>query len=222
MQAIWTILYDIASEERERYLAWFHDVHIPEKLARPGYTWAAHYACVDNADAATTGFIALFGAESSRVLHSPSPAQIKPTQTELTRSMMGLRIEPRVGILIEEWRCVGRAGCGLLINDQVDAPAIRLDCLDAVGADEDLHAWCAQQHAPRIGGSDGCTAVHKLRASSGALPHAVLQQFRSVAHCTQANEADMDDAWTGRVEGYVARPAGAPRIARRIWPLVDD
>ena len=41
--AIWTLAYDIDSAERERYLQWFHDVHIPEKLARPGYIWAAHY-----------------------------------------------------------------------------------------------------------------------------------------------------------------------------------
>ena len=35
--AIWTLIYDIAEENRDEYLAWFHEVHILEKLARDGY-----------------------------------------------------------------------------------------------------------------------------------------------------------------------------------------
>ena len=42
-QGIWAIWYDIAGEHRNEYIHWFHEVHIPEKLSRPGYLWAAHY-----------------------------------------------------------------------------------------------------------------------------------------------------------------------------------
>ena len=60
--AIWTILYDLPAETRKDYLAWFHDVHIPEKLARPGYTWAAHYQVVGEGDEMSC--IAMFGGET--------------------------------------------------------------------------------------------------------------------------------------------------------------
>ena len=43
-RGLWAIWYEIADANRAEYLAWFHGVHIPEKLARPGYAWAAHYA----------------------------------------------------------------------------------------------------------------------------------------------------------------------------------
>ena len=42
-QAIWTLSYAVDEAQRERYLDWFHGEHIPDKLSRPGYTWAAHY-----------------------------------------------------------------------------------------------------------------------------------------------------------------------------------
>ena len=39
--AIWALAYEISNDDRETYLDWFHRIHIPEKLARPGYRWAA-------------------------------------------------------------------------------------------------------------------------------------------------------------------------------------
>ena len=36
-RGIWAIAYGIPAEYRSEYLEWFHGVHIPEKLARPGY-----------------------------------------------------------------------------------------------------------------------------------------------------------------------------------------
>ena len=41
--SVWQLNYDIAAADRDHYLSWFHDTHIPEKLARPGYRWAAYY-----------------------------------------------------------------------------------------------------------------------------------------------------------------------------------
>ena len=42
-RAVWAVIYDLPEEGRDEYMAWYHGVHIPEKLARPGYAWAAHY-----------------------------------------------------------------------------------------------------------------------------------------------------------------------------------
>ena len=46
--AIWMIRYDLYEDQAETYLQWFNEVHIPEKLARTGYTWAAHYKVSSN------------------------------------------------------------------------------------------------------------------------------------------------------------------------------
>ena len=40
---IWLLFYDIAAADRDHYVDWFHRCHISEKLARPGYRWAAHF-----------------------------------------------------------------------------------------------------------------------------------------------------------------------------------
>ncbi len=31
--SVWLLNYDIAAADRDHYLSWFHDEHIPEKLA---------------------------------------------------------------------------------------------------------------------------------------------------------------------------------------------
>ena len=58
-RGIWAIWYDIAAAQRAAYLEWFHEVHIPEKLARPGYLWAAHYELTR--EGTHPGYLALFG-----------------------------------------------------------------------------------------------------------------------------------------------------------------
>ena len=59
-RGIWAIAYDIPDELKAEYLDWFHHVHIPEKLSRPGYVWAAHYE-LPLVTKGPSGYLALFG-----------------------------------------------------------------------------------------------------------------------------------------------------------------
>ena len=96
--AIWALAYDISNDDSQSYLDWFHQIHIPEKLARPGYRWATHFE-----GSATTpnmqSYIALFGGISTRTFLDPSPAQLKTKQDDLTREMMARRRNPFATIL---------------------------------------------------------------------------------------------------------------------------
>ena len=101
---IWLLFYDIAAADRDHYVDWFHRRHIPEKLARPGYRWAAHFeapAGPDNTD--LYHYIGMFGGDSTRVFLDPSPAQLKLTQSDETRAMMARRQNPSTAILAHEW-----------------------------------------------------------------------------------------------------------------------
>lgn len=153
-QAIWTLMHAIAATDREHYLDWFHGVHIPEKLARPGYTWAAHYEHAIAGSPDLSGHVALFGGESTRVFYDPSPAQLKTRQDALTREMMACRIDGKSVIYAEEWCQDGAAGrCER--GSAVDAPVIRITCIDAQADDESLEAWCAQDYFAAIGSASG-------------------------------------------------------------------
>ena len=100
--AIWALAYEISNDDRETYLDWFHQIHIPEKLARPGYRWAAHFeGSTTTPD--THSYIALFGGISTRIFLDPSPAQLKTKQDDLTREMMAQRRNPFATILVHEW-----------------------------------------------------------------------------------------------------------------------
>lgn len=216
-QAIWALIYAIAHEDRERYLEWFHGVHVPEKLARPGYTWAAHYEHAIAGAPQRSGHVAFFGGASTRVFYDPSPAQLKTRQDALTREMMACRIDGRSVIYTEEWCQDGAAGrCER--TSVVDAAVIRIACIDAQGDDEVLEAWCAQEYFAAIGGAPGCTGVCKWLASSGSPRHGVLQTFTTEALCTAANEAVQRTPRALEVAGRMREPFGAARMARRIWP----
>jgi hypothetical protein len=213
--------YGIAGSDLARYLAWFHGVHVPEKLARPGYTWAAHYR-LQEADPVTgaSGFIALFGGETTRVFLDPSPAQLKVRQDAETLAMMALRIDNRATVYCEEWQIRG-AGSASRRGGDVLAPALCFEGFEANGHDEDLAAWCAQEHMPNLGGAAGAIASRKLLACAGGPRHALLHEFRDVVAAAAALDTEEGSDWRARVESRVQRCPPGPRLAQRIWPAVD-
>lgn len=234
-RAVWAIFYDLPEEGREEYLAWFHEVHIPEKLARPGCVWAAHYEAKppgarferiaarlrrsdDPALASGRGFVALFGGETTRAFYDPSPAQLRERQSAETRRMADARIRARGLILCEEWRVEGpeaREAPG------VPAPAMQMGRYDAGGRDEDLQAWYAQERMAGVARTPGCVGARKYLAATGAPRHAVLYEFSSLAAREAHYVALEETEWTRRVHGYLVHPPGSPLVGSRIWPPLE-
>jgi hypothetical protein len=181
--AIWALTYDIFANDRDQYLDWFHRVHIPEKLARTGYRWAAHYQ-----GAATKpdmdSYIALFGGETTRVFLDPSPAQLKTKQDDLTRKMMAFRHNPYAAILTHEWSVSTPPATADQMNSIDPMTADRLDFLgiDAGGAggmDEAVGAWAVQQlvlrlHNNQAGEGQIAATTHKLASVTGGPLHIVM------------------------------------------------
>ena len=100
---IWLLLYDIAAADLDHYVDWFHCCHISEKLARPGYRWAAHFeAPSPSGNSDLYRYIRMFGGDPTRVFLDPSPAQLKLTQSNETRAIMALRQNHSSAILAHE------------------------------------------------------------------------------------------------------------------------
>ena len=125
-RGIWAIWYELSEDAaaRSEYLEWFHHVHIPEKLARSGYLWAAHYelghggarfqAVVDRLVHTTEpglgrgrGFLALFGAPTAHTFMDPSPRELQERQSAETRRMIAMRHATYACIFAEEARVDG-------------------------------------------------------------------------------------------------------------------
>ena len=150
--AIWALTYEISKEDRETYLDWFHQIHIPEKLARPGYSWAAHFE-----GSATTpkthSYIALFGGISTRIFLDPSPAQLKTKQDDLTRDMMARRCNPFTKILAHEWSDGNKPSAnnkGAMGADAINSDWLDFLVIDAAGHDEAIGAWAVQNLLPKL------------------------------------------------------------------------
>lgn len=236
-RAVWAIFYDLPEEGRDEYMAWFHEVHIPEKLARPGYLWAAHYETRhpgerfariaarlrrsdDPAHASGAGFIALFGGESTRTFYDPSPAELRERQSPETRRMTDARIRAKGLILCEEWRVEGPEA-GAREAPGVLAPAMQMGRYDAGGEDEDLEAWYARERMAGVSTTPGCLGARKYLAATGAQRHAVLYEFASLAAREAHYVALEETEWTRRVHGYLTHPPGSPLVGSRLWPPLD-
>ncbi len=219
---IWAIWYDIASEHRAEYFDWFHGVHIPEKLARPGYVWAAHYALGHGGRG--KGYLALFGGASAHSFLNPGPAQLAARQSAETRRYMGMRLQPAWGIFAEETRIdgpdVALRGPGL-----ATAPVVQMGNFNAPSAavEDDLGSFYAQQRFPALARLPGVVGTRKLLASVGARKHAILYEFTSLElreqhYAKLEAEAHDPNTWMGRVVPQLEHAPYSPGVGVRIWP----
>lgn len=221
---IWAIWYDIGGADRSAYLDWFHHVHIPEKLSRPGYRWAAHYALGHGGRG--RGYLALFGGDTTQTFLNPSPGQLATRQNADTKKFLAMRINSAAAILAEEARVDGpdaaKRSPGL-----TTAPVLQIGHYNAPSpaVEDDLGAWYAQQRFPLLATLPGCVGARKLLATVGAYKHAILHEFSSLELREQhfaAHEAEREDprTWMGRVVPQLTHAPCSPAVGRRIWPAV--
>jgi hypothetical protein len=242
-RGIWALWYEIADGDKSEYLAWFHGVHIPEKLSRPGYLWAAHYELghggsrfkkvVDGLqhvrDAGLGrggGYLALFGGLTAHVFLNPSPAQLAQRQSPETRRMIGMRRQAYSCIFAEETRAdgpdVARRGPGM-----TPGPFVQMGNFNVASheLEDDVGAWYAQHRLPFMSAMPGCIGARKLLAAVGWGKHSILYEFTSleqreekfVTHEEQAHDAK---SWTARILPQLRHAPCSPAVGKRIWPAV--
>lgn len=209
--AVWLLIYDVADADAGTYLDWFHGEHIPDKLARPGYEWAAHYRGPARSAGTAHGYVAMFGARSTRTFLDPCPAQHRERQDAITRTMMSHRIGTVAGVFTREWS--GEGDDASLGNS---APAIRCALLDPGAADETLGAWCAQTWLPALRAGGGAGAAHKCINVAGGPRHLLWTGHATLEDASHAVPTPAD----GTYSVDVSRTLDAAIIAcgERIWP----
>ena len=224
--AIWALAYDISNDDRQSYLDWFHRIHIPEKLARPGYRWAAHFeGCATTPN--THSYIALFGGVSTRIFLDPSPAQLKTKQDDLTREMIVRRRNPFATILAHEWR----DGSTPIDsdNDAVAAKAINSDWLDflvidAAGQGEAIGAWAAQTFLPKLqkdnpDAAKSAAITHKLISVTGAPAHILFYETNQTGLADDATTTSPFDPQASILTNLPETASVCHRSGKRIWPV---
>jgi hypothetical protein len=227
--AIWALAYEISNDDRETYLDWFHRIHIPEKLARPGYRWAAHFE-----GSATTpdanSYIALFGGISTRIFLDPSPAQLRLKQDDLTREMMGRRRNPFATILTHEWRddsTPSKSNGETLAAEAIHSDWLDFLVIDAAGQGEAIGAWAVQTLLPKLQkhNSDASKTnpiTHKLISVTGAPAHVLFYETNQTGLANGASRSF--DAPTTILQAPILAdmPEAAllcHRSGKRIWPI---
>ena len=240
---IWAIWYELPAECTSEYLDWFHRVHIPEKLARPGYLWAAHYELghggtrfqkvVDGLVHARTsglgrgaGYLALFGGLTAHTFLDPSPGQLRERQTPETQRMIGSRREVYACIFAEETRVDGpeiaQRGPGI-----TPGPVIQMGNfnVDSHTIEDDVGAWYAQHRLPFMASMPGCIGARKLLATAGWGKHSILYEYvsleaRQERFVPHEELTHAEGSWTSRVLPRLVHAPCSPAVGRRIWPPV--
>ena len=224
--AIWALAYDISNDDRQSYLDWFHQIHIPEKLARPGYRWAAHFEG-SSTTPNTRSYIALFGGISTRIFLDPSPAQLKTKQDDLTREMMARRQNPFTTILAHEWS--DRSTPSTSNDDAISADAVNSDWLDflvidAAGQGEAIGAWAVQNllpklHKNKLDAAQNAVITRKFISVTGAPAHILLHETNRTG---LADDATATIPFNPQAQILSDMPETASlyhRSGNRIWPI---
>lgn len=218
-RGIWAIWYDLPADHKAEYLEWFHHVHIPDKLARPGYVWASHYELADD-----KGYLALFGGATAHTFLNPSPDQLLLRQSAETKRFMGMRRQSSACILAEEVRVDGPDAAQR--GGMTTGPVIQMGNYNAASpaVEDDLGAWYAQERLPLLAKLPGCMGARKMLAAAGAYKHAILHEFVSLEMREQhfaPHEAAAHDpsTWMGRVRPQLTHSPRSPAVGRRIWPV---
>ena len=233
--AVWALAYEISNDDREIYLDWFHRIHIPEKLARSGYRWAAHFE-----GSATTpdahSYMALFGGISTRIFLDPSPAQLRAKQDDLTREMMARRRNPFATILAHEWRddsTPSKSNDETAAAEAINSEAIHSDWLDflvidAAGQGEAIGAWAVQTLLPKLqkhnpDAAKTATITHKLISVTGAPAHVLFYETNQTGLANDAAASRFDAPTTISQAPILADMPEAAllcyRSGKRIWPF---
>ena len=224
--AIWALAYDISNDDSQSYLDWFHRIHIPEKLARPGYRWATHFegsASTPNMQS----YIALFGGISTRIFLDPSPAQLKTKQDDLTRGMMARRRNPFATILTHEWSDGSTSSTNN--DDAIAAGVINSDWLDfllidAAGQDEAIGAWAVQNLLPKLqkdnpNAAKTTTITHKLISVTGAPAHILFYETNRTGLADDATTTSRFDPQASILSDMPEPASLCHRSGTRIWPV---
>ncbi len=221
-RGIWAIWYGIEDAHRSEYETWFHDVHIPEKLSRPGYLWAAHYALEQG-----KGYLAFFGGTTAHTFMNPSPGQLAQRQSAETKNFMRMRQQASACILAEETRVDGPDVGARGVNG-TPGPVIQFGNYNAASpaVEDDLGGWYAQERLPLLSKLPGCIGARKMLATVGAYKHAILHEFVSLEmrerhfgpHEAQAHDPS---TWMGRIRPQLTHAPRSPGVGQRIWPAVN-
>jgi hypothetical protein len=220
---IWAIAYNLQEESRQDYLTWFHEVHIPEKLSRPGYRWAAHFESMGVEDprkptetpSSGATFLALFGGETTRTFFDPSPSQLKQRQDELTRNMIGKRVGATSFVYTVEWN-MGQSGPDTWAGKGAAFRFIRMERFIDPAKDEEIEVWCAQERSAQASSIRGCLGTTKLLAVIGMPRHGLIFEFSDLGRAETLQ-------FFSNTDPEPQTPFllhGSPFSGRRIWPSV--
>jgi hypothetical protein len=156
------------------------------------------------------------------VFLDPSPAQLKLTQTENTRAMMGLRQNPSAAILVHEWSSFATDNIldGQIdgqFTGQINGPYIDLLSIEAPQYDERIGSIAAQHLAPDFVAQDGAIACHKFTNVMGAPRHMMLFEMASGGRRSGAAEVPVKPLVLAYLDDFGDDLQLARRWGQKIW-----
>jgi hypothetical protein len=233
-RGIWATWYDLAEQDRNEYLAWLHETHLPDMLSRPGYLWAAHFENIvtpereernnrrlthtDDASVPTgVGYLLLFGALSPHTFVDPTPDELISGLDADMLQMLSRRTATRSSIFVEVDRVEGPDGAARRPGI-TPGPVVQFGSFNTKALENELEmsAWYARSRLPLVEPRPGTVGARKLVSISGWAKHAILYEFASL-DAAEKNLVDTHE-WTRRVVDSLVHAPHSPSLGVRIWP----
>ncbi|MBO0802748.1 MAG: hypothetical protein J2P25_06695 [Nocardiopsaceae bacterium] len=187
---------------------WYDNEHLPARLTVPGFASAARYRA---ADGQAPPWLAVYEIEPG-TLDTPAYKALYAHQSDREKSLMPrlATLERREYEKTDEWPAARPAGSG------GPGPAILIVSISVPpGAEGDLNAWYAEEHAPMLLAIPGWRRIRRYRQVFGTGPeNLALHDLDDPGILdSDAFKAAVSTPWRDRVMG------GATAVERRVFTL---
>lgn len=175
------VMNDIPQELQEGFNRWYHDEHLAERLALPGFVSARRYRAVGG----QPEYMIVYKCESIEVLTSPAYRQVLDNPTVLTR-----RILPQLQNVI-------RAACRETWSsgNAIGGSAIIVQCKAKEGREDEARAFIKNGFASRLKQSSSMVSMSLWESDA----HATAASNSEIARRTSPDHyAD----WVLLIESY--------------------
>jgi hypothetical protein len=234
--------YDIEDSDREGFIDWLHNRHLPAQQALPGHIWIGHYNRAPAmggkknppghpsrivTDDPTVGkgsqYLLVTAAPTADIFFNPIRSQRDAEADKWLLKRKGYRF----AVFIEESRVNGPDWYRHMPGSGAP-PAIQFgNYLTRDMADDiDLAYWYREMKLPQVTRARGCIGARKLISIAGWAKHGILYEFMEMDEDEENfegrfREVGFNERWTGRhVLRIVIHAPKGPHAGRRIWPPV--
>ena len=213
---LYMVWVDVPAQHEDEVNRWFHEEHIAEALALPGFLSGAQYVAVKGAPK----YLVCYELESPRAVESKEFSRLRDVPTDWSRRMsseaMGITLKVNV------YQQIFPAHVSRSQAESDMAPALQVGRMDIPPEiEEEFNQWYDTIFVPGFEKVPGCIRGRRYRAEEDGPKYATVYEFEheKVSQSPEWLAASRSHPQSARIIPQMKSADGAPGVYKKIFPI---